>query len=100
MAYAVFAHYRCAPADADTVRAALLAARERTREEPANLAYEVHEAEGEPGGFVLYEVYEDRAGFEAHKNAPHFAEYVTGRVWPLLTGREVTFAEPLRPAAG
>ncbi|MFF7473981.1 antibiotic biosynthesis monooxygenase [Streptomyces sp. NPDC008092] len=93
MAYAVVAHYRCAPADEAAVRAALLKAREATRTEPANLMYDVHVVEGEPGGFLLYERYVDREGFEAHKAAEHFKEVVVGVVWPLLTERTVTFAE-------
>ncbi|MEU6141979.1 putative quinol monooxygenase [Streptomyces sp. NPDC047081] len=93
MAYAVVAHYRCEPADSETVRDALLKARESTRAEPANLAYEVHAVEGEPGGFLLYERYVDQAGFEAHKAADHFKELIIETVWPLLTGRSVTFAE-------
>ncbi|GGN20923.1 putative quinol monooxygenase [Streptomyces fuscichromogenes] len=93
MAYTVVAHYRCAPADEAVVRAALLKAREATRTEPANLMYEVHVVEGEPGGFLLYERYVDREGFEAHKAAEHFKEVVVGVVWPLLTERTVTFAE-------
>ncbi|MEU4892738.1 antibiotic biosynthesis monooxygenase [Streptomyces sp. NPDC044780] len=95
MAYAVFAHYRCAAADAATVREALLTMREHTRREPANVAYEVHAEAGHPGGFVLYEVYEDRAGFDAHAAADHFQELIVGVVRPLLTEREVTFAEVL-----
>ncbi|MEU9157501.1 putative quinol monooxygenase [Streptomyces sp. NPDC048417] len=93
MAYTVVAHYRCAPADEAAVRAALLKAREATRTEPANLLYEVHVVEGERGGFLLYERYVDREGFEAHKAAEHFKEVVVGVVWPLLTERTVTFAE-------
>jgi len=95
MAFAVVAHYRCAPADEATVRAALLKMRELTPTEPANLAYEVHGVLGEPGSFVLYEQYADRAGFEAHKEADHFVELVVETVWPLLTDRTVTFAEVL-----
>ncbi|WP_320782805.1 putative quinol monooxygenase [Streptomyces sp. CRN 30] len=95
MAYAVVAHYRCAPGDAETVRAALLQAREATRAEPANLAYDVHAVADEPGGFLLYERYADAAGFEAHKAAPHFEKWVVRTVWPLLTDRSVTFAEVL-----
>ncbi|WP_406445064.1 antibiotic biosynthesis monooxygenase [Streptomyces sp. NBC_00631] len=93
MAYTVVAHYRCAPADEGVVRAALLKARQATRTEPANLMYEVHVVEGEPGGFLLYERYVDREGFEAHKAAAHFQEVVVGVVWPLLVERTVTFAE-------
>ncbi|MER5429954.1 antibiotic biosynthesis monooxygenase [Streptomyces sp. NPDC002588] len=95
MAYAVVAHYRCDPADEATVRAALLEARARTRAEPANEGYEVHAVAEEPGGFLLYERYTDRAGFEAHKAAEHFHELIVDTVWPLLTDRSVTFAEVL-----
>ncbi|MFI6034713.1 putative quinol monooxygenase [Streptomyces sp. NPDC051315] len=95
MAYAVVAHYRCEPADEAGVRAALLKVREHTRAEPANEGYEVHAVEGRPGGFLLYERYADRAGFEAHKAADHFRELIVETVWPLLTDRTVTFAEVL-----
>ncbi|MGI5459937.1 putative quinol monooxygenase [Streptomyces sp. CA-249302] len=95
MAYTVVAHYRCAPADSEAVRDALLKAREATLTEPANLGYEVHAVVGEPGGFLLYERYADQDGFEAHKAAEHFKEVVVGTVWPLLTDRSVTFAESL-----
>ncbi|MFE2301294.1 putative quinol monooxygenase [Streptomyces sp. NPDC059445] len=95
MAFAVVAHYRCAPADAGTVRAALLKMRELTPTEPANLAYEVHAEVDRPGSFVLYERYTDRAGFEAHRATEHFEAFVVGVVLPLLTERTVTFAEVL-----
>ncbi|MFJ3670053.1 putative quinol monooxygenase [Streptomyces sp. NPDC090106] len=95
MAYTVVARYQCPPADEATVRAALLRMREHTRAEPANEAYEAHSVTGEPGGFLLYERYADRAGFEAHKSAAYFEELIVGTVWPLLTDRSVTFAESL-----
>ncbi|WP_327692551.1 MULTISPECIES: putative quinol monooxygenase [unclassified Streptomyces] len=95
MACTVIAHYRCAPTDEATVRAALLKAQEATRTEPANLMYEVHTVTGEPGGFLLYERYTDQAGFEAHKAAEHFQELIVKTTWPLLTDRSVTFAESI-----
>ncbi|MFE6282240.1 putative quinol monooxygenase [Streptomyces sp. NPDC057877] len=95
MPYAVFAHYRCAPADAATVRGALLKMREHTRAEPANLVYEVHAEAERAGGFVLYEVYADRAGFDAHAAAGYFEALIVGVVRPLLVERTVTFAEVL-----
>ncbi|WAZ25483.1 antibiotic biosynthesis monooxygenase [Streptomyces cinnabarinus] len=96
MPYAVFAHYRCEPADELVVREALLRMREFTRGEPANLAYEVHAEAERVGGFVLYEVYADRAGFEAHAAADYFDELIVRTVRPLLTERTVTFAEVLQ----
>ncbi|MET8022602.1 putative quinol monooxygenase [Streptomyces avermitilis] len=95
MAFAVIAHYRCAPADEATVRAALLKMRAHTLTEPGNLAYEVHTDVDRPGAFVLYERYTDRAGFDAHAAAGYFAELIVGTVRPLLTERTVTFAEVL-----
>lgn len=95
MAFAVFAHYRCDPADEETVRAALLKTRRHTLTEPANLGYEVHAEVDRPGGFVLYERYTDRAGFDAHAATDHFDELIVRTVRPLLTERTVTFAEVL-----
>lgn len=95
MAFAVVARYECAPDDVERVRAGLLAAREQTVQEPANLAYIVHQdADGAPV-FVLYEQYTDRAGFDAHTASAHFAEHITGTVRPLLTSRTVTFLDVL-----
>lgn len=95
MAFVVVAHYRCEPADEAAVRGALLKAQEGTRAEAANLMYEVHGVADQPGGFLLYERYVDRDGFEAHKVAGHFKELIVGTVWPLLIDRTVTFAEVL-----
>lgn len=103
MAYAIIAHYRCAPDDEAAVRAALLRMREHTRAEPGNLAYEVHTEAEPPGGlagFVLYESYTGRAGFDAHAASAHFAELITATVRPLLTERTVTCAEVLGDGAG
>ncbi|MGW2282372.1 putative quinol monooxygenase [Streptomyces sp. NPDC001770] len=95
MAFAVIAHYTCDPADEDTVRAALLKTRAHTLTEPGNLGYEVHAEVDRPGGFVLYERYADRAGFDAHAAADYFDELIVRTVRPLLTDRAVTFAEVL-----
>ncbi|WP_328476647.1 antibiotic biosynthesis monooxygenase [Actinoplanes sp. NBC_00393] len=93
MAYAVIAHYRCAPEDAELVRDTLLTMREHTHSEPGNLEYVVHAEDAT--SFVLYEVYTDRSAFDAHANSTHFAEYIIGTVRPRLLERRVTFAEVL-----
>ncbi|CAL9620265.1 hypothetical protein SUDANB121_05850 [Nocardiopsis dassonvillei] len=95
MSYAVIAHYRCAPEDADRVREALTAMRGHSLREPGNLAYVVHAEAGAEGGFVLYEQYTDRSAFDAHTASEPFAEHILGTVRPLLTGRDVLFAEVL-----
>lgn len=98
MPFAVIATYTCAADDVDEIRARLLTMREHTVAEPANLAYLVHETidpDDETGGFILYEQYTDRAGFEAHHQTAHFEEHVNGFIRPLLLDRTVQFAEVL-----
>lgn len=95
MPYAVIAHYRCEPGDADAVRQALLQLREHTRREPANLAYVVHDDAEDPAAFILYEQYVDRAGFEAHAASEHFAKYNLALVRPKLIERNVLFGTVL-----
>ncbi len=70
--YAVIARYECAPADAEIIRAALLAMREHTHER-----------------------YVDKSAFEAHKSSEHFVEHIVETVFPCLTGRTVMFAGEL-----
>lgn len=93
MPYAVIARYQCAPEDVETIRDALLAMREHTVSEPANIAYVVHEGVEESGVFILYEQYNDRDGFETHTRTPHFDEHINGFVKPRLIGRTVFFAD-------
>ncbi|MFV2194967.1 putative quinol monooxygenase [Nocardiopsis sp. LOL_012] len=95
MPYAVVAHYRCEPQDADLVREALLKAREHTLDEPGNLAYIVHADAATEGAFTLYEQYEDRAAFNAHAASEHFAEHILGTVRPRLVERDVHFGDVL-----
>lgn len=95
MAYAVIAHYRCDPDDAELVREALLKMRERTLEEPGNLSYVVHADVDVAGGFTLYEQYVGRDAFDAHAASEHFRHYILDSVRPRLAGREVWFGEVL-----
>lgn len=98
MPYAVIARYEVAPADASHVRTVLLDMREHTHTEPANRTYEVHEVADAPEGrvaFLLYEVYDDEAGFEAHTETEHFVRLIVADVRPRLLDRTVTFAEAL-----
>ncbi|XVU29879.1 putative quinol monooxygenase [Actinoplanes sp. CA-054009] len=93
MPYAVIAHYRCAPADIDLVRETLLKMRAHTRDEPANLRYDLHTDPDDPTVFVIYEQYTDRAGFDTHASTPHFAEHILGTIRPRLTDRRVFFGD-------
>lgn len=46
-----------------------------TIEEPGNLRFDVVEQTDDPNRFVLYEVYRDEAGMNAHKETGHYARW-------------------------
>ena len=52
-------------------------------EEPGTLVYATHTVVDEPLARVFYEVYRDRAAFDAHEQAPHVVDF-HARKDPLL----------------
>ena len=50
-------------------------ARASAHDEPGCRRFDVLEAPAEPDRILLYEIYDDRAAFEAHKNTPHYAAF-------------------------
>ncbi|MGY1836112.1 putative quinol monooxygenase [Blastococcus sp. SYSU DS0510] len=50
------------------------------RDEPGCLRFDVCAVEGDEHRFLLYELYTDAGAFEAHKRAPHFAQ------WRVIAG--------------
>ena len=65
--------------------------------EPGCREFKVYREKDQPRTFVLYEVYDDEAAFQAHRDSEHFKKYVTddavanGR----LEQRFAKFYEPL-----
>jgi len=47
-----------------------------SRAEPGNLRYDLWADQGEPGVFVLDELYVDAAAGAAHRASPHFQHYL------------------------
>ena len=45
------------------------------RQEKGCLRYDLHELKDSGGRFMFYEVWEDKAAFEAHRVAPHMGVY-------------------------
>ncbi|MCU7730509.1 antibiotic biosynthesis monooxygenase [Actinoplanes sp. KI2] len=71
------------------------------RHEPGTLAYVVHTVPTEPLVRVFYELYADRAAFDAHERQPHTRHFLAERE-QYLSGVEVTFLHAgsgVRPAA-
>ena len=68
-------------------------ARASVRDEPGCVRFDVSEVAGqEPGApvrFVLYELYTDEAAFDAHRAAPHFADWRAAAAAVLVPGGQV-----------
>ncbi|WP_223775681.1 antibiotic biosynthesis monooxygenase [Streptomyces sp. 135] len=60
--------------------------------EPQTLTYVIHTPEGEPLVRVFYELYADRAAFDAHEAQPHIKHFLAERE-QYLAGVEVTFLD-------
>jgi len=58
--------------------------------EPGTLVYSTHAVEGEPTARVFYEVYRDRAAFDAHNSQPHIRRFLDARE-QYLTSHRVEF---------
>ncbi len=64
-------------------------ARASLHREPACRRFDVCVKEGAPERILLYEIYDDRAGFETHLASPHFVEFdqITR---PMIAEKSVT----------
>ena len=59
------------------------------RDEPGCLQFDVLEPEGEAGRVLLYEIYSDRAAFDAHLKTGHFQLFNDGSA-DLVLSKQVT----------
>ncbi|MDH6133062.1 quinol monooxygenase YgiN [Kitasatospora sp. MAA4] len=60
--------------------------------EADTLAYVVHSVPDEPNVRVFYELYADRAAFDAHEQQPHTRHFLAERE-QYLSGLQVTFLQ-------
>jgi len=66
-----------------------------SREEPGCLMYVVHRHKTDAQRFFIYEQYRDNAAREAHRNSPHFQEYVVKRLKDIGERKEGELYLPL-----
>ena len=55
---------------------------QNTRQEPANLRFDVSQSADEPTRFMIYEVYQTPEGFKAHQQTEHYIRW-RDKVCPL-----------------
>lgn len=58
----------------------------KVQNEEGTISYVLHRAVGEPGKFLFYEVYRDKAALDFHSNTPYFKEMFAS-TGALLEGR-------------
>lgn len=63
-------------------------ARASAQSEPGCRRFDVLEPKGEADRIFLYEIYDDRAAFEAHLKTPHFASFNRDSA-PLVAGKKI-----------
>lgn len=73
--YVVCVHVRVKPENREQFLQASVENAQQTIHEPGCLRFDVNQAADDPNRFVLYEVYVDEAGANAHKNTPHYARW-------------------------
>lgn len=88
--FIVTVDFKAKPDKIEEFREAILYQAKSSREnEPGCRQFDVCCSPEDPTRFFVYEIYDDAAAFEAHKNSPHSAK--TGATVPdLLEQRELT----------
>jgi autoinducer 2-degrading protein len=77
------------PGNAARVEEALRAMAERVKaNEPACLLYNANVDPENENLYCLYEVYESEDAIAAHRETPHFKEFIEGIIVPVLEKRE------------
>jgi quinol monooxygenase YgiN len=66
---------------------------EASRAEPGCEQYVACRDPEDPGAFLFFEQYRDRAAFEEHGASEHFTRLAAGELWDLLESRDRTFYE-------
>lgn len=64
------------------------------KNEPGTLIYAVHQVEDRPDQRIFYELYADRAAFDAHEQQPHTLRFLEER-GQYLASYEVDFVAPI-----
>jgi len=89
MTATLIARYTVQPGKASVVESALREMADRVKaDEPACLIYNANVSVDDENLYCLYEVYENEDALVAHRETPHFKQYIEGVVVPVLEKRE------------
>lgn len=91
MSHAVVATYVSKEGESQDLLGHLEAMIGPTNAEPGCQMYRVVRGNDDPNMFILLEIYDDEAAFQAHASSDHFAEHVRNGAWNHLESRSVVF---------
>ncbi|HEY6759931.1 MAG TPA: putative quinol monooxygenase [Baekduia sp.] len=97
MTFVVTAKWTIKEGREQDVEDAILALIEPSRAEPGNLFYQANRDLEDPRVVLFYELYADRAAYEAHGASEHFQRLAHGTAIPLLESRERRFYDTFGP---
>jgi quinol monooxygenase YgiN len=81
------------PGKAEELKALLLAMAPQCRAEPGNLRWDIWQDQSRPDRYVLDELYRDDAAVAAHRETPHYQDYLA-RI-PDLADRAALVLRPV-----
>ncbi len=87
MALAFVVNFTVKPENEEKTKQLMRTMEEHTRREPGCRQYIGHQAQDDPQRFLFYELYDDQAALDAHRASPHYAQYVTNGLLPLMETR-------------
>lgn len=80
----------------DDVRRRLVALAAKTRQEPGNLCYVLHEVAGDPGHFVIYEQWKNQAALDFHMAQDYLKAFAAAAPTLLATPIAATVCHEIR----
>ena len=87
--------YTFASKDADKAESLFRELRQASIKEPGVVRFDVARSTEDPNVFALWEVYRDKAAFDAHRATEHFTRLVVNGIRPLALQRNAINAAPV-----
>ena len=95
MAFVLAARWTAKTGEEDRVRDCLERLAVASRREPGCRFYQPCQDQADPCSFLVFEIYDDEAACDAHRESPHFQEIAVAEAFPLLESRERAFYETI-----
>jgi quinol monooxygenase YgiN len=93
VAYVVIARWLAQAGNEELVLGTIRELTPPSRAEPGCRTYQACRSVSDPREFLLFEVYDDEAGYHAHLDSEHFRRLGFGQAIPALEDRQRSFYE-------